>query len=135
MEGQEDTNILDANKDRIEAEEYGQDIDIDIDNDMMGDDMMDDDLDDLQVDEMENGMSTAMMNELLLVCSNLGLVTMEDNESKFLRGEDCIEWIHDLQRAIRRDDHRNKWVALKLGQWNILSKKLLPLLMNHQDDW
>lgn len=87
----------------------------------------------------------AMLNELFLVCSNLGIVrinedTAEGNshtgtESKFVRSEDCVAWIHDLQRAIRRDDAATQHIALKLGSWQVLQKKLLPLFMNHSDDW
>ncbi|CAK4687594.1 unnamed protein product [Aphanomyces euteiches] len=78
----------------------------------------------------------AMMNELLLVCSNLGVLTEnEAGETVFTRGEDCEEWVHDLQRAIRRDHATYRLVGKTLGRWKILQKKLLPLLMNHQNDW
>lgn len=79
----------------------------------------------------------AMMNELLLVCSNLGMlrVVNEGEPSVFMRGEDCEEWIHDLQRAIRRDHAKHKLIAKQLGKWKILQKKLLPLMVNHQHDW
>ncbi|KAF0689490.1 Aste57867_19047 [Aphanomyces stellatus] len=78
----------------------------------------------------------AMMNELLLVCSNLGVLTeTEDGSTIFTRGEDCEEWVHDLQRAIRRDHATYRLVGKTLGRWKILQKKLLPLLINHQNDW
>ncbi|KDO34873.1 hypothetical protein SPRG_00933 [Saprolegnia parasitica CBS 223.65] len=78
----------------------------------------------------------AMLNELLLVCSNLGVLTeTDDGDSNFTRGEDCEEWIHDLQRAIRRDHAIHRLVSKTLGRWQILQKKLIPLLINHQNDW
>lgn len=82
-------------------------------------------------------LDTAMMNELLLVCSNLGMLRVqnEGEEPVLMRGEDCDDWIHDLQRAIRRDHAKHKLVAKQLGKWKILQKKLLPLLVNHQHDW
>ncbi|TMW55823.1 hypothetical protein Poli38472_008471 [Pythium oligandrum] len=82
-------------------------------------------------------LDAAMMNELLLVCSNLGMLRVE-NEGEapvLMRGEDCEEWVHDLQRAIRRDHAKHKLVVKQLGKWKILQKKLLPLLVNHQHDW
>ncbi|RLN50530.1 hypothetical protein BBJ29_008344 [Phytophthora kernoviae] len=88
-------------------------------------------------DANEPKLDAAMMNELLLVCSNLGMLRVQ-NEGEapvLMRGEDCEEWIHDLQRAIRRDHAKHRLVAKQLGKWKILQKKLLPLLVNHQHDW
>lgn len=106
------------------------------------DNEMDMDDDDGGQSETEDGeaqqqeLDPQMMNELLLVCSNLGIVhANEEGDSAFTRGEDCIEWIHDLQRAIRRDHAKLKLVTLTLGRWKVLQNKLIPLLINHQDDW
>ena len=48
-------------------------------------------------------MEEAIINELLLVCSALGsteAVTTEDGTlvETFVRGENCLEWLQDLQR-------------------------------------
>ncbi|CAN0474003.1 unnamed protein product [Phaeothamnion confervicola] len=49
-------------------------------------------------------METAMYNELLLVCSALGSTELVQDEetglehSRFLPGENCLEWLQDLQR-------------------------------------
>ncbi|RLN72526.1 hypothetical protein BBJ28_00009789 [Nothophytophthora sp. Chile5] len=88
-------------------------------------------------DGSEPALDDAMMNELLLVCSNLGMLRVqnEGEEPVLMRGEDCELWIHDLQRAIRRDQAKHKLVAKQLGKWKILQRKLLPLLVNHQHDW
>jgi hypothetical protein len=90
-----------------------------------------------EIGSQNHKLDEAMMNELLLVCSNLGMLRVEHEEEEpiFFRGEDCEEWIHDLQRAIRRDHAKHKLVAKQLGKWKILQKKLLPLLMNHHHDW
>ncbi|KAG6958600.1 hypothetical protein JG688_00010442 [Phytophthora aleatoria] len=92
---------------------------------------------DEDADANEPQLDTAMMNELLLVCSNLGIlrVQTEGEAPVFMRGENCADWIHDLQRAVRRDHAKHKLVAKQLGKWKILQKKLLPLLVNHQYDW
>uniref|UniRef100_M4BWM0 Timeless N-terminal domain-containing protein n=1 Tax=Hyaloperonospora arabidopsidis (strain Emoy2) TaxID=559515 RepID=M4BWM0_HYAAE len=86
---------------------------------------------------LEPSLDDAMLNELLLVCSNLGMlrVSQEGEAPVLMRGEDCEQWIHDLQRAVRRDHATHRLVAKQLGQWQILQKKLLPLLVHHQHDW
>lgn len=48
-----------------------------------------------------------MLKELLLVCSALGSVetseldTEAPPEQRFVRGENCLEWLQDLQRYVR----------------------------------
>ncbi|CAN0513495.1 unnamed protein product [Discosporangium mesarthrocarpum] len=43
-----------------------------------------------------------MLKELLLVCSALGSVEKDtvdvDARERFVRGENCLEWLQDLQR-------------------------------------
>lgn len=44
-----------------------------------------------------------MLKELLLVCSALGSVETGDQDDdegpqRFVRGENCLEWLQDLQR-------------------------------------
>ncbi|POM77288.1 Timeless domain containing hypothetical protein, partial [Phytophthora palmivora] len=92
---------------------------------------------DEETEANEPTLDTDMMNELLLVCSNLGMlrVQSEGEAPVFMRGEDCDNWIHDLQRAVRRDHAKHRLVAKQLGKWKILQKKLLPLLVHHQHDW
>ena len=46
-----------------------------------------------------------MLDELLLVCTFVGTRKVNDDESdveSFVRGEDCVAWLQDLQRALRR---------------------------------
>lgn len=57
-----------------------------------------------------------MLKELLLVCSALGSVESEQqvgddqgpHEQHFVRGENCLEWLQDLQRFVR------SWSSFKL---------------------
>ena len=45
-----------------------------------------------------------MLDELLLVCTFVGTRKVNDDESdveSFVRGEDCVAWLQDLQRALR----------------------------------
>lgn len=49
-----------------------------------------------------------MLKELLLVCSALGSVETTDldgdgdgtRKQRFVRGENCLEWLQDLQRSV-----------------------------------
>lgn len=47
-----------------------------------------------------------MLKELLLVCSALGSVETSEMdaeappEQRFVRGENCLEWLQDLQRCV-----------------------------------
>lgn len=52
-----------------------------------------------------SGLDKYMLKELLLVCSALGSVESvnpdEDDDQgnqRFVRGENCLEWLQDLQR-------------------------------------
>ncbi|TDH68597.1 hypothetical protein CCR75_003584 [Bremia lactucae] len=103
----------------------------------------DEELDEISISSSNEGaeanepeLDADMMNELLLVCSNLGMLRIQTvgEAPVFMRGEKCAEWVYDLQRAIRRDHAKQKLVAKQLGKWKILQKKLLPLLVNHQHD-
>ncbi|CAH0516231.1 unnamed protein product [Peronospora belbahrii] len=80
----------------------------------------------------------AIQNELLLVCSNLGMLQNDHKEEKppvLIRSEDCELWIHDLQRVLRRDHMKYRLITKQLGKWKIVQKKLLPLLVTYQHDW
>ena len=80
-----------------------------------------------------------LINELLLVGAALGSTeafTAEDGSlvERFIRGENCLEWLQDLQRALRRDDEATRSVAIRLGNWRVVETKLLPLLLECRDD-
>lgn len=53
---------------------------------------------------------------------------------RFIRGENCLEWLQDMQRALRRDDDATRDIACKLGAWKVVETKLVPLLLECRDD-
>ena len=75
----------------------------------------------LQVDK-------AIVDELLLVCGVIG--TVDPNTNEFVPVHECLAWLQDLQRAVRRDDDLLRPISLLLGQWKILQQKLLPLCLH-----
>lgn len=75
----------------------------------------------LEVDE-------GVINELLLVCGVIGTTKTDENEERLVPVTDCLLWLQDLQRALRRDDDAHRSIALLIGSWKIVQTKLLPLL-------
>jgi len=73
----------------------------------------------------------AVINELLLICSVIGS-TNENGE--FIPVSDCLNWLQDLQRALRRDDDATRTIALLLGSWQVVPKKLLPIVLASRFD-
>jgi timeless len=47
---------------------------------------------------------------------------------------DCLNWLQDLQRALRRDEDLYRPISLLLGKWNVVQQKLLPLVMTCRYD-
>lgn len=47
---------------------------------------------------------------------------------------DCLAWLQDLQRALRRDNDGYRPIGLLLGQWKVVKTKLLPLVMSCRYD-
>ena len=68
-----------------------------------------------------------IVDELLLVCGVIG--TVDPNTNEFVPVHECLNWLQDLQRTLRRDDDMIRPISLLLGQWNVLPQKLLPLCM------
>jgi timeless len=71
-----------------------------------------------------------IVDELLLVCGVIG--TTEGDQ--FVPVTDCLNWLQDLQRALRRDDDLYRPISVLLGQWKVVSQKLLPLVMTCRYD-
>jgi timeless len=67
-----------------------------------------------------------VVDELLLVC---GVIGTTDERGKFIPVTDCLAWLQDLQRALRRDDDSYRPISLLLSQWKIVSQKLIPLVL------
>ena len=81
-----------------------------------------------------------IVDELLLVCGVIGSTVTTVNEAngqmteKFVPVTDCLNWLQDLQRALRRDHETYRPISLLLGQSRIVSQKLLPLVMSCRYD-
>lgn len=73
-----------------------------------------------------------IVDELLLVCGVIGTTTSSTEE--LVPVTDCLNWLQDLQRALRRDDDTTRSISLLLGQWNIVQHKLLPLVLHCKYD-
>jgi len=72
-----------------------------------------------------------VVDELLLVCGVIGTET-ENNE--IVPVTDCLNWLQDLQRALRRDDDLYRPISLLLGDWKVVQQKLLPLVLSCRYD-
>ena len=81
-----------------------------------------------------------IVDELLLVCGVIGSNATTVDEAtgqmteKFVPVTDCLNWLQDLQRALRRDHETYRPISMLLGQWRIVSQKLLPLVMSCRYD-
>ena len=68
-----------------------------------------------------------IVDELLLVCGVIGSTATTVDEAtgqmteKFVPVTDCLNWLQDLQRALRRDHETYRPISLLLGQWRIVS--------------
>ena len=73
---------------------------------------------------------------VLLVCGVIGServrkdaerVDDDDDDDayvpEFVPVTDCLNWLQDLQRALRRDDDTYRPVCLLLGRWGVVSPK------------
>lgn len=73
-----------------------------------------------------------ILDELLLVCGVIGTTTTQGSE--IVPVTDCLNWLQDLQRALRRDDEHYRPISLLLGDWKIVQQKLLPLVLSCRYD-
>lgn len=72
-----------------------------------------------------------IVDELLLVC---GVIGTTEQDGELVPVTDCLNWLQDLQRALRRDDDLYRPVSLLLGQWKVVEQKLLPLILHARYD-
>jgi len=75
-----------------------------------------------------------IVDELLLVCGVIGTTTNSGNGSELVPVTDCLNWLQDLQRALRRDEDLYRPICLLLGKWKIVEHKLLPLVVSCRYD-
>lgn len=73
-----------------------------------------------------------VVDELLLVCGVIGTTTTDGDE--LVPVTDCLNWLQDLQRALRRDDDTFRPISLLLSKWKVVQQKLLPLVMTCRYD-
>lgn len=73
-----------------------------------------------------------VVDELLLVCGVIGTMTGEGDE--LVPVTDCLNWLQDLQRALRRDDDAYRPISLLIGKWKVVEQKLLPLVLTCRYD-
>ena len=76
-----------------------------------------------------------VIDELLLICGVIGTTTSgEGDDEQLIPVTDCLNWLQDLQRALRRDDDLYRPISLLIGKWNVVQQKLLPLIMTCKYD-
>ena len=51
-----------------------------------------------------------------------------------MAGEKCLDGLKDICRFLRRDDPRYRRLHRALGEWNVVQKQVLPLLIQSQND-
>ena len=73
-------------------------------------------------------------DEDLLISVSGGLGHMDEERNVYVKDQDCTECLKDLQRFLRRDDVFERPVFHRLGQWDLVSTDLVPLIVHHQDD-
>jgi len=79
-----------------------------------------------------------VVDELLLVCGVIGTETESTDAAAgqkcIVPVTDCLNWLQDLQRALRRDDDLYRPISTLLGDWKVVQKKLLPLVLSCRYD-
>ena len=73
-----------------------------------------------------------VVEELLLVCGVIGTTTTDGEE--LVPVTDCLNWLQDLQRALRRDDDAFRPISLLISKWRVVEQKLLPLILSCRYD-
>lgn len=74
-----------------------------------------------------------VVDELLLVCGVIGS-TVDPRTQQIVPVQNCINWLQDLQRALRRDEDAFRPISLLFGQWKVVEQKLLPLVISCRYD-
>ncbi|KAL3929302.1 MAG: hypothetical protein SGBAC_012271 [Bacillariaceae sp.] len=73
-----------------------------------------------------------VVDELLLVCGVIG--TTRNHGDELVPVTDCLNWLQDLQRALRRDEDLYRPISLLIGKWKVVEQKLLPLVISCRFD-
>ena len=88
--------------------------------------MIDDDIDEEVeiVDDEEN--------ELHYSVEGLGQFHEIEGQKLFVKTDDCVHCIHDIQLSLRKEDGRK--VDKYLGLWQTLEKRLVPLFLHYREE-
>ncbi|GLC44839.1 hypothetical protein PLESTF_001102100 [Pleodorina starrii] len=114
---------------------------VDLEDDVDADDDADDlgaERDDDHEQAADDGPQPDPVDYDLLMSVSHGLGKwMQDTttgQKVYVKDQDCIGCLKDLQRFLRRDDPDIRSVFTKLGEWRIAAGDLLPLLITYPHD-
>ena len=58
-----------------------------------------------------------------------------DGQNVFVKTDDCLSCLKDVQRFLRKnEDPNDREIELKIGTWETIQKRLLPLLLFYRED-
>ena len=80
------------------------------------------------------GQGRPIQDEDLLISVSGGLGRYDEEANVYRKDADCLECLKDLQRFLRRDDQYHREVFHRLGQWDLVSTDIVPLIVHYQDD-
>ncbi|KAL9189751.1 hypothetical protein ACHAXT_009426 [Thalassiosira profunda] len=89
-------------------------------------------------DEMK--VEKRVIDEILLVMGSIGStadstdIDPATGQPRFTPVPDAVEWLNDFQRVLKRDDDTYRQVGIKIGKWQIVAQKLLPLVLTCRYD-
>ena len=74
-------------------------------------------------------------NELHYSVEGLGQFHEIEGQKLFVKTDDCVHCIHDIQVALRKENSGdNRKIDKYLGQWQTLEKRLVPLFLHYRED-
>ena len=73
---------------------------------------------------------------LLSLCSGLGGVReLPDGSTAYVRDDEALDCLVDIQRFLRRDDPARRAVVCQLAEWNTLRGHIVPLMCTYASDF
>lgn len=73
---------------------------------------------------------------LSVVCAGLGCASQDADgkRNEYIKSENCLENLKDLQRFLRRDHPQTRDVFKQLGKWNTVSQDLIPIIEQYRNE-
>lgn len=73
---------------------------------------------------------------LSVVCAGLGCASQDADGRRngYIKSDNCLENLKDLQRFLRRDHPQTRDVFKQLGKWNTVSQDLIPIIEKYRDE-